>query len=98
MNPPKVLFFVEGFTDIRFVVGLSRISSLTMAIPAVTYAQSGLKERVQASKASVKVEEIPGGRLRFQVASFFYLLKHAREFDVVLCQEVLRVREGIKAC
>jgi glycosyltransferase involved in cell wall biosynthesis len=90
MNPPKILFFVEGFTDIRFVTGLSQISSLTMAIPAVTYAGSGLKERVEASNASLKVEEIPGGRLRFQLASLLYLLKHARDFDVVLCQEVLR--------
>jgi len=90
MNSPKVLFFVEGYTDIRFVTGLSQISSLTMAIPAVTYEESGLKERVRASNASVKVEEIGGGRLRFQLASFLYLLKHAREFDVVLCQEVLR--------
>lgn len=90
MNPPKVLFFVEGNTDIRFVLGLSQISSLTMAIPAVAYASSGLRDRLQASNASLKVEEIPGGRLRFQLASFLYLLKHARDFDVVLCQEVLR--------
>ncbi len=90
MNPPKVLFLVEGFTDIRFVTGLSQISSLTMAIPAVAYAESGLKERLQASNASLKVEEIPGGRLAFQLASLLHLLKHAREFDVVLCQEVLR--------
>jgi len=90
MNPPKVLFFVEGNTDIRFVLGLSQISSLTMAIPAVAYASSGLRDRLHASNASLKVEEIPGGRLRFQLASFLYLLKHARDFDVVLCQEVLR--------
>jgi hypothetical protein len=30
----RVLYFVEGFTDIRFVVGLSEICDLTMAVPA----------------------------------------------------------------
>ena len=29
----KVLYFCEGFTDIRFVVGLSEICDLTMAAP-----------------------------------------------------------------
>ena len=31
---PRVLFFVEGNTDIRFIVGLSEICDLTMAVPA----------------------------------------------------------------
>ena len=30
----RVLFFVDGFTDIRFVVGLSEVCDLTMALPA----------------------------------------------------------------
>ena len=30
----RVLFLVEGFTDIRFVVGLSQICDLTMMVPA----------------------------------------------------------------
>ena len=29
----KVLFFVEGFTDIRFVTGLSQICNLTLCVP-----------------------------------------------------------------
>jgi glycosyltransferase involved in cell wall biosynthesis len=87
---PEVLFFVEGYTDIRFVTGLSEICDLTMAVPARTYQESGLEERVKASGARLQVEVIPGGRLRFQIASFFYLLKNARKFDVILCQEFLR--------
>jgi glycosyltransferase involved in cell wall biosynthesis len=87
---PRVLFLVEGNTDIRFVTGLSRICLLTMAVPAVSYRESGLKDRVEASGAAVAVDEIPGGRLRFQLASFRYLLRRAAEFDVILCQEILR--------
>lgn len=90
MNLPKVLFLVEGNTDIRFVTGLSEISDLTMAVPEVAYDTSGLKQRVRDSGARLQVEEIPGGRLKFQFLSFLYLLRHARDFDVLLCQEVLR--------
>src|SRR5215204_1091063 len=38
MNPVermKVLYFCEGYTDIRFVVGLSEMCDLTLAIPAI---------------------------------------------------------------
>jgi glycosyltransferase involved in cell wall biosynthesis len=90
MNTPKVLFLVEGNTDIRFVSGLSEICNLTMAVPKVIYDRADLKKRVEASAARVKVDRIPGGRLRFQFSSFLYLLRHAREYDVILCQEVLR--------
>lgn len=86
----KVLFFVEGFTDIRFVVGLSEICDLTMAVPAKQYAESGLKERVTQSGATLKVDEIPGGRLAFQAKSLNYLWQRARDFDLILSQEVLR--------
>ena len=86
----KVLFLVEGYTDIRFVTGLSEISSLTMAVPAIAYSESGLKRRVKDSGASLTVEEIPGGRLQFQLRSLVYLLKHAEEFDLILSQDVLR--------
>jgi glycosyltransferase involved in cell wall biosynthesis len=86
----KVLFFVEGHTDIRFVTGLSGICSLTLAVPMAAYANSGLKQRIEAIKVPVDVVEIRGGRLRFQLASFVYLLKHADDFHVILCQEVLR--------
>jgi glycosyltransferase involved in cell wall biosynthesis len=86
----KVLFFVEGFTDIRFVVGLSRICDLTMAVPSRQYSESGLKERVAQSGARLTVDEIPGGRLGFQRRSLSYLWRRARDFDVILSQEVLR--------
>lgn len=87
---PRVLFFVEGNTDIRFVLGLSEICSLTMAAPAEIYNRSDLKKRLQSSSAHLQVDEVPGGRLRFQFSSLFYLLRNARKFDLILCQEVLR--------
>ena len=90
MNPPRVLFLVEGNTDIRFVTGLSEISSLTMAVPAITYNRSDLKERIQASGARVEIDELPGGRILFQLSSLLHVLRRARDFDIVLCQEVLR--------
>lgn len=86
----RVLFFVEGFTDIRFVVGLSEICDLTMAVPAAAYVNSTLKERVKESGARIKVHEIDGDRLAFQARSFAYLFEVARSFDVILSQEVLR--------
>ena len=86
----KVLFFVEGFTDIRFVVGLSEIADLTLCVPASTFASSGLNERVRASGARLDIVEIPGSRLAFQVKSLAWLWKHMPEFDVVVSQEVLR--------
>lgn len=86
----RVLFFVEGFTDIRFVVGLSEVCDLTMAVAAEPYGESGLRERVARSGARVKVEEIPGGRLSFQARSLAYLWRRAKDFDVILSQEVLR--------
>jgi glycosyltransferase involved in cell wall biosynthesis len=90
MNRLRVLFFVEGFTDIRFVAGLSEICDLTMAVPARAYRESGLKERVERSGASLAVDELAGGRLAFQLKSFGYLWTRIRDFDVVLSQEVLR--------
>jgi len=86
----RVLFFVEGFTDIRFVVGLSEICDLTMAVAARPYRDSGLKTRVAESGATLTVHEIPGSRLAFQARSFGYLWRTIRRFDVVLSQEVLR--------
>ena len=38
----KVLYFCEGYTDIRFVVGLSEMCDLTMAIPERQLHESGL--------------------------------------------------------
>ena len=86
----KVLFFVEGFTDIRFVVGLSEVFDLTLAVAARPYAEGGLKARVSESGISVAVHEIPGGRFAFQLASLRRLLQLAPGFDVILAQEVLR--------
>lgn len=87
---PRVLFFVEGFTDIRFVVGLSEICELTLAVPARTFGPSGLKDRLASSGARLNIREIAGGRLGFQARSFIFLLKQAKNFDVILAQEVTR--------
>jgi len=86
----RVLFFVEGFTDIRFLVGLSEICELTVAVPSRAYRSSGLVDRVAASGARIRVDEIAGGRAAFQLRSLRYLWQRAGGFDVVLAQEMLR--------
>jgi len=86
----RVLFFVEGFTDIRFVAGLSEVTDLTLAVAARPYADGGLAARVAESGIHVAVHEIPGGRLAFQLGSLRRLLALARGFDVILAQEMLR--------
>jgi glycosyltransferase involved in cell wall biosynthesis len=86
----RILFFVEGFTDIRFVVGLSKICDLTLAVAAKPYLESCLKARVAQSKATLTVDEIPGGRIGFQAQSLRYLWRRAKDFDAILSQEVLR--------
>ena len=86
---PRVLFFVEGYTDIRFVVGLSEICDLTMAVPARAFEESALKARVAASGARVQVREIAGGRAAFQLRSLAYLWRAVPGFDVVLSQSVV---------
>jgi len=88
--PVRVLFLVEGFTDIRFVVGLSRICELTMMVPSRPFRDSGLAERVAESGARLRVVEVRGGRLRFQFESMRELWRQAGECDVILSQEVLR--------
>jgi glycosyltransferase involved in cell wall biosynthesis len=93
---PKVLFVVEGYSDIRFVTGLSEICELTMLVPSKQYRESGLQDRLLASRAAVHVDEIEGGRLRYQAASFRYLIQRARNFDVILSQEILR--GSLNAC
>jgi glycosyltransferase involved in cell wall biosynthesis len=90
LRRPRVLFFVEGYTDIRFVVGLSEICDLTMAVPARAYEESSLKARVAASGARLTVHEIAGGRAAFQLRSLGYLWKAVASADVVLSQELLR--------
>jgi glycosyltransferase involved in cell wall biosynthesis len=86
----RVLYLVEGFTDIRFVVGLSQICELTMMVPARAYRESRLAERVADSGAKLRVIEIPGGRLRFQVQSVRELWRHVGDCDLILSQELLR--------
>ena len=86
----KVLYFCEGFTDIRFVVGLSEICDLTMAVPAWEFQVSGLADRIAESGASLAVDAINGRRPAFQAKSFFYLLRNMRKYDVVLSQEMVR--------
>ncbi len=86
----RVIFFVEGFTDIRFVVGLSHICELTMIVPARQYSESGLKRRVVDSGASLRVVEVGGGRLSFQFRSLVELWRCSGKCDVILSQEVLR--------
>ena len=87
MNTPpekrlKVLYFCEGFTDIRFVVGLSEICDLEMAAPAWEFRSSGLADRVAHSGITLKVDEIHGRRPAFQLRSFLYLLRNMRKYDV----------------
>ena len=89
-RPLRVLFFVEGFTDIRFVLGLSEIFDLTLAVPARSYGPSGLRDRVAAAGVKLTAVEIPGGRLAFQARSLAWLVRNAPRFDVILAQEVLR--------
>lgn len=86
----KVLYFCEGYTDIRFVVGLSEICDLTMAIPERHFHESGLAARLAHSGARVQVDAIKGGRLAFQWRSMLYLLSSVRSFDIVLSQEMGR--------
>ena len=86
----RVLFFVEGFTDIRFVAGLSEICDLTLAMPARAFRESGLDERLRESGARVDVRTLEGGRLAFQWKSLVWLWREAASFDVVLAQEMLR--------
>ena len=86
----RVLFLVEGYTDIRYVDGLARICDLTMAIPVRTYESSGLKQRLVDCGSPVAVHAIPGGRLGFQARSLAYLMREVQQFDVILAQEVTR--------
>jgi len=86
----KVLYFCEGFTDIRFVTGLSEICDLTMVIPAWEFQSSGLADRIADSGARLKVHMIHGRRPAYQLRSFLYLLRNIRKHDVVLSQDMVR--------
>lgn len=86
----KVLYFCEGYTDIRFVVGLSEICDLTMLAPVWEFESSGLADRISQSGAQLRIVTIEGKRPAFQLRSFAYLLRNMREFDVVLSQDMVR--------
>jgi glycosyltransferase involved in cell wall biosynthesis len=86
----RVLFVVEGFTDIRFVSGLSEICDLTMLVPARQYRAGGLHDRVTDLGLDLRLIEVAGGRPAFQLRSLRWLLRNARSFDLILAQEVLR--------
>ena len=86
----NVLYFCEGFTDIRFVVGLSEICDLTLATPAWEFRASGLADRIAHSGATLRVDELRGRRPAFQLRSLVYLLRNIRKYDVVLSQEMVR--------
>ena len=87
----RVLFFVEGFTDIRFVVGLSEICDLTLAVPAAPIARAASTTALRESGARVRCDAIEGGRAGFQLRSLrLSVARGAGAFDVVLAQEMLR--------
>ena len=88
-NRLKVLYFCEGYTDIRFVVGLAEICDLTMLAPVWEFRVSGLADRIAQSGAKLHVVTIEGKRPAFQLRSFAYLLRNMRAFDVVLSQDML---------
>ena len=87
----KVLYFCEGYTDIRFVVGLSEMCDLTMAIPERQLHESGLAGPARRTCARActsmrsKAAGLPsnGDRSRISFAKL-------RSFDVVLSQEMGR--------
>ncbi len=90
MSRLKVLYFCEGFNDIRFVVGLSERCDLTMAIPEWELHSSGLADRIAESGASLTIHQFSGRRPAYQLKSFFYLLRNMRQYDVVLSQGMVR--------
>lgn len=86
----RVLFLVEGFTDIRFVTALSEVCELTIAVPSKHFHESGLDRRLKESAAKVSVVEIQGNRFTFQAICTAYLWRNARNFEAILSQELLR--------
>lgn len=86
----RVLFFVEGFTDIRFVAMLSEICDLTICAPDREYHSSGLDQRVTELALPVSLSLIEGGRAAFQWRSMQWLWANTGRFDAIIAQEVLR--------
>lgn len=86
----RLLFVVEGNTDIRFVCLLSEVSDLTILIPREHFRSSGLQDRLLDLGLAVAVHEIPSARIAYQLAVSRYLWHNATRFDVILGQEMLR--------
>src|SRR5688572_10931680 len=86
----NVLYFCEGFTDIRFVAGLAERCDLTFATPEWEFQVSGLADRILHSGIPLKVDAIRGKRPAFQLRSFAYLLRNIRHYDIVLSQGMSR--------
>ena len=86
----RLLYVVEGYTDIRFVTGLAGFSELTMLVPEKQFLESGLGERIEQAGVPVTVLRTGGGRLTFQIRSLVRLCRIAARFDVILSQEMLR--------
>jgi glycosyltransferase involved in cell wall biosynthesis len=87
---PRMIFVVEGFTDIRFLSVLAEVSNLTVLAPRVKCRQSGLYERLCELGLPATLIELEGDRLQYQAASAAYLWRHAKKFDLILGQEMLR--------
>ncbi len=87
----RMLFVLEGNTDIRFVSGLSEYFKLSLIGSTEALNKSGgLKDRIKERGLDIEIIEIPGGRLIFQWRSFLRLLKLAQNFDFFFSQENLR--------
>lgn len=88
---PKLLFVLEGNTDIRFVAGLCQYFHLTIIGPSANLRQTGgLLERIERLGLDLKLIELSGGRLVYQLKSFIEVFKIAKNFDVLFSQENLR--------
>lgn len=94
----RVIFLVEGHTDIRFVTGLASACDLTLVVPSIPFRSSGLDNRIREAGVSFPIHEIPGGRISFQVRSLVWLLRNARNYEVILTQELLRGTLNANIC
>ncbi len=87
----KVLYFCEGYTDIRFVVGLSEICDLTMAIPSEASARKWSRGPARRERARVHVDDDRRRPPRVPVALGAVSASASfASFDVVLSQEMGR--------
>lgn len=87
----KMLFVLEGNTDIRFISGLCDYFDVSLMGPATYLNDSGgLKDRMKDLGLNVPVIELSGGRLVYQFKSFIELLKIAKNYDFLFSQENLR--------